>query len=130
MAQVQSEHNFGLDDPKEYTCTPSSLLASYPCLQCLSDHELLAVLIGILIYDSEYEDDIAGVMKDSACFTCMSKKQMFQAFATMMGSAIIGDEEGAMEKVVEEMKCLICATDKQLWAALLFLICSQEFERR
>jgi len=113
-----------LGEPKEFDCTPSSLLASYPCLSCLSERHMLAAMVGIMAYVSRtYANDLPLLLKDSSCFMCMTNKQMLQAFATLLGSSMIGDEEGAMQKVLDKMTCLICARDKQLRAAFLLLMC-------
>jgi len=110
-------------EPKEFICTPSSLLASYPCLACLSEHEMLAGLVGIAANASEkYYANLELLLKDSACFTCMGKKDMFQAVLTMLGSEMVGAEPGAMQAILDRTKCLLCANDQQLRAAFLFLI--------
>jgi hypothetical protein len=105
----------------EYECTPSSLLASSPCLACISEKEMLAVIVGIVAINTEQE--IADIMKASACFTCMSKKQMLQALVTVLGNQLLGEETSA-EEVVEDIKCLQCASEKQLLAAILYQFCS------
>ena len=109
-------------DPQAYVCTPSSLLASNPCLACLSEKELLAALLGVLTLSDELH--IPDVLKNSACFTCLSKKQMLQALVTIMGNNLLG-EAGDVPAVIEEIKCLECASEKQILAALLYLICNE-----
>jgi hypothetical protein len=114
-----------LGEPKEFDCTPSSLLASYPCLSCLSEKQMLAAMVGITAYVSRtYHNNLPLLLKNSACFMCLSKKQMLQAFVTMLGSTMIGDTPGAMQEVIDEMKCLLCASEKQLLAAFLHMMCN------
>jgi hypothetical protein len=103
-----------------FTCTPSSLLASYPCLDCISEKDMLAVLVGIFAISEGHT--IADVMKDSACFNCMSKKQMLQGLTTLLGSEILG-ERTSMATVIDTIKCLQCASKQQLLAAILYLLC-------
>lgn len=110
-----------VSDAHAYTCDPSSLLASNPCIACLSEKEMLAVLVGIIAVQASLP--LADVMKDSACFTCMSKKQMLHSLVTIFGSEILGAGNSA-QTVIDEMHCLVCATDQQLYAALTYLICT------
>lgn len=124
MAQIFDTPTPRLADPQAYECTPSSLLASTPCLKCLSEHELLAVLVGILAIQAG--KDIPTVMDESACFRCMSKKEMLQALVSIFGNSLLGEEHSAQD-VVDDYHCLVCATDKQLQAALLKLLCSLSF---
>lgn len=124
MAQIFDTPTPRLADPVAYVCTPSSLLASTPCLKCLSEHEMLAVLVGILAIQAG--KDIPTVMEESACFRCMSKKEMLQAIVTIAGNELLGEVHTPSE-VVEQYHCLVCASDKELQAALLKLLCSLEF---
>lgn len=110
-----------LVDVNSFVCTPSSLLASTPCLKCLSEHEMLAVIVGILAIGVGKTN--AEAMSDSACFTCMSRKQMLQAIVTILGNQLLGDEHTPQE-VVDTYHCLVCATDTQLLAAILQMLCS------
>lgn len=103
-----------------FTCTPSSLLASTPCLACVSEKEMLAVLVGIFAISEGHT--IADVMKDSACFTCMSKKQMLHGLTTLLGSEILGERTSVAE-VKDTIRCLECASKHQLLAAILYLLC-------
>ena len=109
-----------LPEPNAFVCTPVSLMQSVPCLQCLSDHELLAALLGILLESTG--ETVAEVMKASSCFTCLSKKQMKQAFVTLMGNNVLG-EATSLQGVLKQMACLRCANDTQLYAAILYEFC-------
>lgn len=106
--------------PREFECTPSSLLDSVPCLKCLSEKELLAGILAIFL--TELEEDVETVMADSSCFTCMSRKQMLQSLATILGNGILGSDFEPGE-LLERYKCLRCASDQQLLAAILYLLC-------
>lgn len=94
---------------------------SEPCLQCLSEKELLAALVGILAL--ALDKTFNQALTESACFTCMSEKQMLQAFVTLMGNYLLGENNTAAD-VVEQMHCLVCAPRHQLLAASLYLLCS------
>lgn len=104
-----------------YTCDPSSLLASSPCVSCLSEKEMLAVLVAILAMT--VDKTIPEVMEDSSCFNCMSKKQMLQALVTIFGNELLG-ENATAQQVIDEMHCLVCVDEHKLLAAILQLICN------
>ena len=110
-----------VETPVDYVCTPSSLLKSAPCVQCLSVKEMLAAIVAIFIISLETTP--AQAFKDSACFTCLSDKQMMQGLVTVLGSNILG--EGTSEsEILAMLACLRCASDKQLKAAALYLLCN------
>lgn len=104
-------------------CTPSGLLDTFPCLACLSEKELLAVMVYTLSTQTDYSlpDDVPELMRDSACYACMSDKEMLQATAAMQASLFL--EGKTVEEVRDTVKCLICATPKQLKAAMTLLLC-------
>ena len=104
-----------------FTCTPSSLIASSPCLACLSEKEMIGALVGIAAISAEVE--IPAVLKASACFDCLSKKQMLQALVTIAGNDLLG-EETTPQEVIDDIVCLECAGEKKLLAALLYLLCN------
>lgn len=99
------------------TCTPSGLLAHTPCLQCLSEKELLAGLVAVLADASGMS--VETLMTSSACFTCMSKKEMLEALVSIFGDAFGTD----VPTLIAQYKCLVCSNEKQLLAAALFLLC-------
>jgi len=106
---------------KAYECTPSSLMASNPCLACLSEKELLAALVGIFAISEDLT--IAQMLKSSACYKCLSKKQMLQALVTISGNNMLG-ESRTVPDVIAMIKCLECSDEKSLLAALLWFICN------
>lgn len=106
--------------PVAYTCTPSSLLNSVPCMACLSEKQMLAALLAIIsLAESK---TIPDLLDESACFTCMSKKQMLQGLVTVMGNDLLGRDFSDAD-VIARVKCLECASQKQILAALLYLFC-------
>lgn len=104
-----------------YDCTPSSLVASNPCLACLPKKTLIAALVGVIAMAAE--KDQAELLVDSACFMCLSEKQMLQAVVTMFGNDLLS--EHTAQDVIDEYHCLVCASQKQLLAALLYLLCNE-----
>jgi hypothetical protein len=109
-----------LETQNAFVCTPSSLLASNPCMACLSEKQLLAALVGIMA--QSLEESLPDVLKNSACFMCMSKKQMLQALVSIVGNSALGDSESP-QSVIDTYHCLVCASEKQLQAAFLWLLC-------
>lgn len=107
-----------------FDCTPSSLLASNPCLACLSEKDLLAALVAITATASRtYATDLPQLMQDSACFGCLTEKQMFQALVSVFGELLLQDQ--TVPEVIDNMKCLLCAPRHQLLAAFLYLMCTE-----
>lgn len=102
------------------TCTPSELIDTNPCFQCLSEKELLAVLVFVFV--TANQSNIAQALVDSACFTCMSKKQMLQAVVSILANTYLSGQ--TIDEIKQEMKCLECASDNQLRAALLQQFCA------
>lgn len=107
--------------PIAFDCEPDSLLASVPCLKCLSEKEMLASLAAILALAASKTN--AQVISDSACFTCMSRKEMLQALVTKIANDLLG-AEFSTQAVLDQMRCLVCATEKQLLAAILQMLCA------
>lgn len=108
--------------PLAFDCTPSSLIASSPCIACVSESEMLATMVGIAALSADRS--IADIMKDSACFSCLSKKQMLQALVTILGSDLLG-ERYTQAQILDEMRCIRrCSNEKQLLSALLYLLCN------
>ncbi len=105
----------------DFVCTPASLLASSPCLECLSEKQMLAGLLGIFAIANEQA--IPDVLKESDCFMCMSKKQMLQALVTIAGNQLLGEGTSG-QTVIDKTKCLQCASEKQLLAAILWQLCN------
>lgn len=105
-------------------CTPSALTGVIPCLSCLSEKELLTVLVFILASADSYSlpTDTNQLLADSACFTCLSDKQLFQALITAVANEFLR-ESLTVEEGAAAVKCLQCANPKQLKAALVYLLC-------
>ena len=65
--------------------------------------------------------DTNKLLRDSACFTCMSDKQLMESLYSSM-TQIINPTE-TRSQIGEKGKCLDCATEKQLKAAFVYLWC-------
>ena len=103
---------------------PSELLKASPCLICLSEHDLLAIIVVALAQASQtYADDTALLLKDSVCYTCLSKKQMLVGFTAMVANQ--GLNGLTQSEIMEKIKCLQCASPQQLRAAFLYLIAAE-----
>jgi hypothetical protein len=109
------------ENAEAYVCTPSSLLASNPCLDCYGEVELLAALVGVLAMNAG--TSIPQLAEDASCFKCMSKKQFLQAFVTIVGNQVLGERYSAQD-VIDQYHCLTCYSELELKAMLLSLICA------
>lgn len=104
------------------TCTPSELLKKYSCLQCLSQKELIALLAIILSTGTAYENDVPRLLRASACFGCLTDKQMLQGFTALLADTVL-PASVTVTQLREKIKCLLCADPKTVRAAVLYLIC-------
>ena len=106
------------------TCSsPSDLANAIPCLACLSQTELMCVMILALATSNGYTlpGDTNAVITDSKCVTCLTDKQMLQALAGLLaGSTLDGLTVTQMRA---RIKCLACANPRQLKATLLSQFC-------
>lgn len=105
--------------PNAYTCTPASLQAANPCLNCLSDKELLGVLVGILIQAND--TTVKAALQKSACFTCLTRKQMKQGLVTIMNEGLGGAT--TLSKAVAMLSSLRNVDETRLNATALYLLC-------
>lgn len=101
------------------SCTPSSLLDTYPCLACLSESELKAVIVVALAEQLRLTTD--EILENSACFKCLSKKQMLQAATAIIGNEYLSDM--TVSAIREKIKCLLCANPDAVNAALTYGLC-------
>jgi hypothetical protein len=103
------------------TCTPSELIGHNPCLNCLSDKELLAILMYIFAYANGHT--VTQALTDSACFNCLGQKhQKLVALVTILADHFL--RGASVPTIVNDIKCLECAPDSQITAALLSEICT------
>lgn len=105
------------------TCTPAARLEYLSCLSCLSDSELdKAFVVALAESEGTYNlpTDSAQLVEDSACFTCLSDKQLKQA---LVSAYLEGNDPLTLDQIREKLKCLQCATPKQILAAQVYLTC-------
>lgn len=107
--------------------TPKDNLKVIPCLACLSESELkklLVVIMADLIGTYTLPADTATLLSDSACYNCMSKKQLLQVAVTIWATIAYGrDMSTTVEEMRNKIKCLLCANPQQIDAALTQLTC-------
>jgi hypothetical protein len=93
-------------------------------MACLSQKQLWAVMLDVLRYeyqqDARTEISLKEVLERSSCWMCTSKKQRLQAFLTVISSATQGLDQAT---VMNDIKCLQCASETQLQAAVMWLFC-------
>lgn len=103
---------------------PKDLPKVLPCLQCLSELQLMMVLVWELNEISEaytLPTQLATLFDDSACYTCLSDKQLLQAIVTILAYLAFGRED-TVPGVVDDLACLNCANPAQIKAAIVHLI--------
>lgn len=121
MALIQNQQEGRvLIDPGDRT--PGELLSQIPCLACLSEKDLQAVLLYILSTQTDYSlpDDLKTLIQDSSCVACFSKKEMLQTIISALANEFVTGE--TIPEIRDSMKCLQCATPQQIQAAITYLI--------
>lgn len=121
MALISNPPSRIIPDPQAFTCTPSSLIASSPCVACYSKHEMIAALVAIIAL--ALGKTANEIISESKCFQCMTEKQMLQSFVTVMGNNLLGDGT-SIEDVADMVNCLKCKADRDLLAAFIYGACN------
>ena len=103
------------------SCTPSTLLDTFKCLKCLSATELKAVIVIALAENLGLT--VAEVLENSACFNCLSKKQLLQSTTAVAADSFLS-RYASVDEIREAIKCLLCAPSGKLDAALTYEICA------
>lgn len=110
---------------------PKDLLQQMKCLSCLSELQLKRILfislndfLTGLDRDSAYNmpEDTATLISDSACYTCMTDKQMLEALIVLV-TAIKSRGYTEVSDLVSDMGCFQCSNPKQVKAALMKILC-------
>lgn len=110
------------------TCDKDELLAAYPCVACLSETQLLAVialaLCKINAGDPNADCDPSTLLDNAACLVCLSEKQMLESVVAMIVRA--GVDAGSIQSETDlrgDIACMLCLTPRQILAIILNLIC-------
>lgn len=114
MATAQAPATF------QTTCKITTLLNTTPCLDCLSETELEALLLYIWAYLYSDQNDLPGVLAD-AVDSPMSKKQALIAEIQVMAQNILSGTTVA--EIAANMKCVPCADPALVRAAILKYKC-------
>jgi hypothetical protein len=107
-------------------CTPESLIASIPCLQCLSKTQLEMGLMIAWANAAGYTlpADLQQLIADSACIECGldSEKKRLQAELLKLWNAV-GPDQTHPNQIPEAFACVLCMTPSQVQAATLLAKC-------
>ena len=103
-------------------------MAFQPCLACLSTKELWALIALAFCKmnggDPNTECDPAVLLKDAACLTCQSEKQMLQSVVALILNWAITN--GFMLNDTDlrgDVGCMICLSPHQIKAIVLKQFC-------
>jgi hypothetical protein len=99
------------------TATPSALKNAKACLNCVSEKRLKAIIVYSMRTYSGLT--LAQLVANSACYMCLSKKDMLVALTAMIANQLVPGMTGRdLDALVP---CKICDSDKQLEAMMLYL---------
>ena len=111
------------------TCDKDELMALGPCIACLSEHQMLAVIAVAFCKfsggDPDAECDPAVLLEDAKCLTCLNEKQMLQAIVALIVNW--GMENGFLRPLTDlraDASCMLCLSPRQLKAILLNQLCT------
>ena len=116
----RGEQEFFVAGDCDEHCTALELAHKYPCLRCLSNKQLLAVLLYALT--QLMETTVAEALACSACLNCMGKKDKLVALVAIIGEVGLGEDFDIAE-MKEQIKCLECSSENQLLSAILYIMC-------
>jgi hypothetical protein len=102
-------------------CTPSALIGTNPCLHCLSNKQLWAIIMYALA--TANSRTISEALANSACFKCLGdEKDFLISLVTIFADRYLTDI--SVPDIIEAIKCLECAPEKQIKSALLYELCA------
>lgn len=109
-------------------CTPHGLLAVEPCIACLSEKDILAVIALLLCKinggGAQTECDPTVLLDDAKDLLVMGKKQKLIALASILFQWCLDNDYLESDTgMVEDMACLTCLPEKELLTIILKQIC-------
>lgn len=79
----------------------------------------MILLLYMLAYINNDDSDLAGLLEESNCWTCMSDKQKLEAAIGSMANAYLL----SAQDIANAVKCMPCAQPGQIKAAIAYSIC-------
>jgi len=107
--------------PVEPRCTPEGILTDFPCLNCLSETQLLKMLLVLMARGTGFPwPEYRGmVLEMTACNTNLSKRQMLITIVDAMLYADVNGYEDTLKNALQ----LEGISPAQLLAGITQLIC-------
>lgn len=99
------------------TATPSALKNAKPCLNCLSEKRLKAIMVYAMRTSAGLT--LAQVNTRSACYRGLSRKDKLVALTAMIANQLVPSLTA--NQLATVVPCKTCGSDSQLEADLLFL---------
>lgn len=100
-----------------------SILSIDPCVQCLSLEQIewlrLALFAKAANLSLATPGNLALILEESACYNCMSEKQLAQVEVTKL-KQVFG-EGATFAELMEEAKCLQCLDPHRVLAARIYV---------
>ena len=98
--------------------TPASgLLNAKPCLMCLSEKELKAIIVHAMRTVAGLT--LAQTNLNASCYGCLSKKQMLAILTELITNQLVPGV--SVHDLLKEVRCSACGSEKQIEAAMLYL---------
>lgn len=105
-------------------CNPAALVNDIPCLKCASETELDMIWLFLWSYVQGYDlsADFDTIMAMGVPYMALADRQMKEAKVALFADFLNLDSI-TMADMLNDMKCLPCASPKLIRAATLALIC-------
>lgn len=113
--------------PEQVLCDTQSLVSRSPCLSCLSESQLWAVILYAISQQTDYSlpEDTGQLLADSSCLNCLTDKQLLESLAGILAEIYVEDK--TVEQIRDAITCLFCTSPKQLKSAIAYLLCQTQF---
>lgn len=108
------------------TCTPQEISQEWPCLNCVSEEQLLQALFFVLAEMAGYDmpADLNQLLDDAACFQCLSDRQKLQQTVAVFAKYAVDAETIDTTDVLGQAACIRCLKPGQVKSAIPFLLCT------
>lgn len=109
-------------------CTPAALVNETPCLACASETQLDMVWLWLWATFGGFDlsTDLDEVMALGVPFMSLADRQMKEAKVALFWHflrGLRGLDDLTLQEIMNDLKCLPCASPKLVRAATLALIC-------
>lgn len=111
-------------------CTPKALASYVPCINCASDHQLMAaiaVLLCKIVKSDELSPDCspAVMLEENKCYQCYSEQQFLEGIVKLLVNWILVNVRSESElNILHDISCTTCLSPAQIRAIIIGQLCT------